>query len=73
METLHRFTQRNVKLASDNYTRLRLQLIERGITLRQFAQANRLPLSSVYAAANGSRRGIKAAAIRRQIETYLSK
>jgi predicted transcriptional regulator len=61
-----------VKLASDNYTRLRLQLIERGITLRQFAQVNGLPLSSVYAAANGSRCGIKAAAIRRKIENYLA-
>ena len=48
-------------------------MIEKGVTLRQFARTHGLPLSTVYAAANGSRRGIKSSAIRRQIDLYLAK
>lgn len=60
-----------MKASSYEYISLRQALIGRGVSLRQFAAQHGYPASSVYAAARGSRAGVKATTIRRQLQAYL--
>jgi hypothetical protein len=55
--------------ANADYRRLRSALILRGVNLRQFALNNGYRISTVYDAARGSRAGIVATKIRRELET----
>lgn len=49
------------------YRNLRAALYRRGLSLRQFAITNNLPLRTVYGAASGQRAGVKSVAILKKI------
>lgn len=54
------------------YRDLRVKLYLRGVTLRQFALANQIPMRSVYGAARGERAGVKSLLILKKIEDFVS-
>ena len=60
------------KNANKNYRRIRSQLIHRGLTLRRWAEMRAYPASTVYDAARGTRSGVTAVRIRRELEEYIN-
>jgi hypothetical protein len=57
--------------AKTEYSDLRASLINRGTNLRQWAAQNNYALTTVYAAARGSRNGIKSVQIKRKLEAFI--
>ena len=56
--------------ATRKYRRLRINLIERGFTIRSWAQSRGYKPSTVYDAAKGARMGIKSVKICRELEEF---
>lgn len=53
------------------YRDLRIALYKRGMSIRQFAMANELPLRTVYGAARGERCGVKSVLILKKIADFI--
>lgn len=56
--------------ANTFYDRVRNGLLESGFTIRSWAMKHGHPVSTVHGAARGTRDGIKARRIRRQLQTF---
>lgn len=55
----------------DDYTLIRVGLINRGFTLASWARTKGYPVPTVYDAARGKRRGIKSTRIRKQLQAFI--
>lgn len=60
------------QIARAKYNQIKSRLIERGVTLRSWALQHHFPVGSVYNAAKGLRRGVRATRIRKQLERFLN-
>lgn len=61
-----------IETATGKYTEIRGQLAHRGLTLRRWAQKQRLPIGSVYNAIRGERNGPAAVKIRNRLQLFLN-
>lgn len=59
--------------ANQNYRDLRAKLIAKGYTFRSWAKKRGHAVGSVYNAVRGTRCGIKATKIRRELEAFCAK
>ena len=61
-----------VMKSNGNYQAIRIGLIRRGTNLRRWALSRGYALSTVYDAAQGNRRGIRAVRIQSELKEFVS-
>lgn len=57
---------------ANKYNKIRSRLIAKGYSLAGWARENGHPVTTVHLAARGLRNGIKAVAVRRDLEAFLN-